>query len=176
MQLKSSASELLFEDNGAYYYGDQWKEAGGGGVECNEASMLAVARKLDSQGLLSKVGIWQLDDWWYLGHPAVYVHCVENWTLVPPAFNGSLGQFSQRLGKPLLLYVPFFCRENVYMERFQFLQGSHGATEFTVPHPDQALAFYRELFAYGVRNGRSTSAFLEAHPRYADLRARLPEL
>ena len=62
-------------DNGAYYYGDAWGQAGGGGPDCNETSMLQVAQGLDHQGLLDSVGMWQLDDWWYPGHPAVYVHC-----------------------------------------------------------------------------------------------------
>lgn len=141
------------EDNGAYYYGDQWKEAGGGGAECNEASMLEVARALENKDLLRAVQIWQLDDWWYPGHPAVYVHCVDNWTLVPPAFNRSLGQLSEALGKPWLLYVPFLCASNVYREDFRFVPGSHGTTEFAVPDPDFALAFYRMLFDYGIANG-----------------------
>lgn len=142
-------------DNGAYYYGDQWKEAGGGGSECNETSMTRVAQALQRQDLLKAVRIWQLDDWWYPGHPAVWVYCVENWTLIPPAFNKSLKELSAVLGKPWLLYVPFFCPSNIYMKQFKFLHGSHGATAFTVPYPDDALAFYRMLFDYGMANGMS---------------------
>ena len=44
---------------GAYYYGDEWKEAGGGGAPCNESSMLQVADDLDSQHLLSAVRLWR---------------------------------------------------------------------------------------------------------------------
>lgn len=140
-------------DNGAYYYGDQWHEAGGGGQTCNEASMIEVARGLERENLLDAVRIWQLDDWWYPGHKAVFVHCVQNWTLVPPAFNRSLAELSRTVGKPLLLYVPFFCPENVYTQQFKFLQGSHGITQFAVPEPNNALAFYRMLFDYGMKNG-----------------------
>eukprot|EP00435_Cladocopium_sp_Y103_P075365 s16_g56.t2 len=110
---------------------------------------------LQQQDLLKAVRIWQLDDWWYPGHPAVWVYCVENWTLIPPAFNKSLAELSAALGKPWLLYVPFFCPSNVYMKHFKFLEGSHGATAFTVPEPDDALAFYRVLFDYGMANGMS---------------------
>eukprot|EP00913_Durusdinium_trenchii_P032634 g30546.t1 len=145
--------KLYAEDNGAYYYGDQWHEAGGGGQTCNEASMIEVARGLERENLLDAVRIWQLDDWWYPGHKAVFVHCVQNWTLVPPAFNRSLAELSRTVGKPLLLYVPFFCPENVYTQQFKFLQGSHGITQFAVPEPNNALAFYRMLFDYGMKNG-----------------------
>lgn len=51
-------------DNGAYYYGDQWGQAGGGGDPCNETSMMDVAQGLEEQHLLDAVQIWQLDDWW----------------------------------------------------------------------------------------------------------------
>jgi len=51
-------------DNGAYYYGDAWGEAGGGGTPCNETSMVAVADGLEAKGLLDAVKVWQLDDWW----------------------------------------------------------------------------------------------------------------
>ena len=142
----------MFQDNGAYYYGDRWKEAGGGGSECNETSMAQVAKALEEQELLTAVHSWQLDDWWYPGHPAVWVHCIENWTLVPPAFNRSLAQLSAAIGKPWLLYVPFFCPSNVY-KQFKFLEASYGKTAFAVPHPENALAFYRMLFDYGIANG-----------------------
>ena len=56
-----------FTDNGAYYYGDAWHEAGGGGDPCNETSMIAVADGLEAQGLLDATQTWQLDDWWYPG-------------------------------------------------------------------------------------------------------------
>ncbi|CAJ1359089.1 unnamed protein product [Effrenium voratum] len=138
-------------DNGAYYYGDAWGQAGGGGPDCNETSMLQVAQGLDHQGLLDSVGMWQLDDWWYPGHPAVYVHCVSNWTLSPPAFNRSLRELSEAIGKPWLLYVPFFCPSNVYRD-FRFVRGSSGPTEFAQPHPDDALEFYQMLFDEGLRN------------------------
>lgn len=50
-------------DNGAYYYGDAWNEAGGGGAPCNETSMVAVADGLKADGILDAVKVWQLDDW-----------------------------------------------------------------------------------------------------------------
>lgn len=53
------------------------------------------------------------------------------------------------LGVPWLLYVPFFCRENVFSDLFRFVNGSAGDTAFAQPHPDDALDFYRMLFDYG---------------------------
>lgn len=50
-------------DNGAYYYGDAWGVAGGGGNVANQSSMLAVAAGLKEQDTLRAVRIWQLDDW-----------------------------------------------------------------------------------------------------------------
>ncbi|CAE7252706.1 Cbr3, partial [Symbiodinium natans] len=140
-------------DNGAYYYGDQWHESGGGGETCGEASMKQVAHGLAGLDLLQAVHVWQLDDWWYPGHPAVYVHCVREWVLGQAGFHSSLGDLQKALGKPWLLYVPFFCRENAYTEHFRFINGSHGSTEFALPHPDEALAFYRMLFDFGRANG-----------------------
>mmetsp|Transcript_86928 Transcript_86928/g.246464 ORF Transcript_86928/g.246464 Transcript_86928/m.246464 type:complete len:826 (+) Transcript_86928:58-2535(+) len=142
-----------FTDNGAYYYGDAWGDSGGGGGTCNETSMLEVAEGLRKQDLLRAVRTWQLDDWWYPGHRAVYVHCVRNWTLTGPAFRRDLASLSTALETPWLLYVPFFCAENAYSGQFRFVTGSSGATEFAEPHPDDALKFYRMLFDYGVRNG-----------------------
>lgn len=141
-------------DNGAYYYGDQWGEAGGGGETCSESAMRSVAAGLEQQGLLDAIGIWQLDDWWYPGHPAVWVHCVKNWTLVPPAFNHSLRVLGAALGKPWLLYVPFFCAENDYSTSgVRFVTSNPGPGQFAEPHPDDALPFYRALFDYGLQNG-----------------------
>ena len=45
----------------------------------------------------------ELDDWWYPGQLAVYVHCIRNWTLGHPAFSRSLGQLSQAVRTPWLL-------------------------------------------------------------------------
>ena len=76
---------------------------------------------------------------------------VSNWTLSPPAFNRSLRELSEAIGKPWLLYVPFFCPSNVYRD-FRFVRGSSGPTEFAQPHPDDALEFYQMLFDEGLRN------------------------
>jgi hypothetical protein len=46
--------------SGAYYYGDAWDVAGGGGPVANESSMLAVAAGLKEQDILKAVRIWQL--------------------------------------------------------------------------------------------------------------------
>eukprot|EP01065_Artemidia_motanka_P035546 TRINITY_DN43453_c0_g1_i1.p1 TRINITY_DN43453_c0_g1~~TRINITY_DN43453_c0_g1_i1.p1 ORF type:complete len:791 (+),score=261.97 TRINITY_DN43453_c0_g1_i1:49-2421(+) len=138
-------------DNGAYYYGDVWGEAGGGGAHCNEGSMVAVAEGLRKQDI--PIHIWQLDDWWYPGRKSVFVHCVQNWTLGHPAFSSDLKQLSKKVGAPWLLYVPFLCRDNVWSAKYRFVNGSDEKAPFAEPHPDDALAFYRELFDYGVASG-----------------------
>ena len=148
----------FWTDNGAYYYGDAWQEAGGGGAVVNESAMLAVAKGLEADGLLSAVRTWQLDDWWYPGPPSVYVHCVQNWTLQPPAFTSTLGELSAAVKTPWLLYVPFFCGDenggNVYEKHgFKFVQGVKDAAQFAEPHPDDSERFYDYLFEYGVANG-----------------------
>lgn len=140
-------------DNGAYYYGDQWNQAGGGGDVCNETAMVAVADGLKQQDLLDAVHIWQLDDWWYPGHPSIWVHCVENWTLSKPFFQDNLSDLQKKLQTPWLLYIPFWCAENIYSTKYKFIQGSSGETQFSVPHPDDALDFYRMVFDYGVSHG-----------------------
>lgn len=71
------------------------------------------------------------------------MHCVQNWTLGQQAFPHNLGQLSRMLKTPWLLYVPFFCRENVYSDQFRFVNGSSGQQAFAEPHPDDALRFYR---------------------------------
>lgn len=145
-------------DNGAYYYGDAWKAAGGGGPVANETSMLAVAAGLEANKLLKATKIWQLDDWWYLGPQSVYVHCVANWTFGPHGFHSTLADLSKAVHTPWLLYVPFFCGEqaggNVYEKQgFKFVQGVPGVAQFSEPHPDNAEAFYDMLFEYGVASG-----------------------
>jgi hypothetical protein len=140
----------------AYYYGDAWQEAGGGGAVVNESAVRQVAEDLEIAGLYPK--IMQLDDWWYPGPQSVYVHCVSNWTLTPPAFNLTLGELSQAIKTPFLLYVPFFCGEenggNVYQRNgFRFVQGVGGRAQFAEPHPDDSERFYNMLFTYGVANG-----------------------
>ena len=121
----------------------------------NESSMIAVADGLAQQKLLSSVKIWQLDDWWYPGEKSIYVHCVRNWTLGQPAFSRSLGALSKRVQTPWLLYVPFFCPENVYTSKYKFVHGAPSMPGFAEPDPadGNALAFYRELFDYGIANG-----------------------
>ena len=42
-------------------------------------------------------------------------------------------------------YVPFFCKDNAYAGQYRFIKGSRGATEFAIPHPDDAPAFYQKL-------------------------------
>lgn len=144
-----------FTDNGAFYYGDAWGEAGGGGAVCNEDALTAVAAGLKAQAL--PVRAYQPDDWWYPGGQAVYVHCIRNWTLGRPAFSvPSLGALSARLGAPLLLYAPFFCAKrtggNVYTE-FRMVESIDGPSQFAQPHPADAERFYSALFECGAANG-----------------------
>ncbi|CAE7030117.1 unnamed protein product [Symbiodinium sp. KB8] len=42
------------------------------------SEVTAVAHGLAESKLLEAVHIWQLDDWWYPGHAAVYVHCARS--------------------------------------------------------------------------------------------------
>lgn len=65
--------------------------------------MEAVADGLEAKGLLESVKVWQLDDWWYPGPRAVWVHCVHNWTLAKPAFDHDLAWLSKRVKTPWLL-------------------------------------------------------------------------
>ena len=53
---------------------------------------------------------------------------------------------SESLGKPWLLYVPFWCPENVYSSQFRWLRSYNPEFPqyvFAEPHPDDAEAFYR---------------------------------
>ena len=49
-------------DNGAYYSGGNWGEAGGGGAVVNEGAFRAVSAGLADLGIDEAVRIWQLDD------------------------------------------------------------------------------------------------------------------
>ena len=144
-------------DNGAYYSGGAWNESGGGGAVVNEAAFKAVADGLKKKDLLSAVKIWQLDDWWYhTGRGGVYSACVKNWTLPPATFPSGLKNLSVALETPWLLYVPYWCPVNVYSDRFRWVQSYNPDFPdlvFAEPHPDDSLAFYRELFDYGMKNG-----------------------
>ena len=52
-------------DNGAYYSGGNWREAGGGGVHVNETAFREVSAGLQELGIDDAVRIWQLDDCMY---------------------------------------------------------------------------------------------------------------
>ena len=145
-------------DNGAYYSGGAWaNESGGGGKVVNEAAFRAVAEGLKAQDLPIK--IWQLDDWWYPTDPTdhgIYSNCIANWTLLPSTFPSGLKGLSQAIRTPWLLYVPFWCPNNVYADKFRFLESwnpDHPELIFAEPHPDDSLAFYREIFDYGLSVG-----------------------
>lgn len=143
-------------DNGAYYSGGAWGEAGGGGDPVNETAFRAVAAGLKEQELFGAVHIWQLDDWWYHGRASVYSDCVLNWSLPTATFPSGLKKLSADLGKPWLLYVPFWCPENVHADDFRWIHSSnpgHPELVFAEPHPDDAVRFYRYLFDYGIANG-----------------------
>ena len=49
----------------------------------------------------------------------------------------------------------FFCPENVYTSKYKFVHGAPSMPGFAEPDPadGNALAFYRELFDYGIANG-----------------------
>ena len=141
---------------GAYYSGGAWAEAGGGGDEVNEAAFKAVAAGLQEQDLWKAVRTWQLDDWWYYGRGAIYSDCVTNWSLPPRTFPSGLKGLSASLGKPWLLYVPFWCPENVYADQFRWLHSynpDHPELKFATVHPDDSASFFDMLFSYGVDNG-----------------------
>ena len=144
-------------DNGAYYSGGNWGEAGGGGKAVNESAFRAVAAGLKEQSLDAAVRIWQLDDWWY--HKAtggVYSSCVFNWSLPSTTFPSGLRGLSSALRTPWLLYVPFWCPRNVYEQSFRWIHSynpQHPELIFAQPHPDDSARFYSMLFDYGVGNG-----------------------
>ena len=86
----------------------------------------------------------------------VYSACVKNWTLPAKTFPSGLKGLSTTLETPWLLYVPYWCPDNVWSDRFRWLQSYNPAMPqliFSEPHPDDALEFYRMLFDYGIRNG-----------------------
>jgi hypothetical protein len=63
---------------------------------------------------------------------------------------------SKALDTPWLLYVPFWCPDNQWSDQFRFLESYNPAMPhliFAEPHPDDALAFYRALFDYGIGQG-----------------------
>ena len=86
----------------------------------------------------------------------VYSACVKNWSLPAKTFPSGLKELSTALETPWLLYVPFWCPDNVFSDQFRWLESYNPAMPhliFAEPHPDDALAFYRMLFDYGKRNG-----------------------
>ena len=55
-----------------------------------------------------------------------------------------------------LLYVPFWCPENVHKDDYRWIHSSnpgHPELVFAEPHPDDSEKFYRYLFGYGIDNG-----------------------
>lgn len=152
-------------DNGAYYSGGAWannshnSDENGGGDPVNETAFKAVAAGLKAQGLLDAVKVWQLDDWWYessVPQGGVYSACVKNWSLPERTFPSGLKKLSEALETPWLLYVPFWCPENVYSDQFRWVESYNPdfpALIFAEPHPDDSLRFYRMLFDYGMSVG-----------------------
>ena len=60
------------------------------------------------------------------------------------------------LGKPWLLYVPFWCPENVLSDQFRWIHSANPGNPqlvFAEPHPDDAARFYHYLLSYGKRVG-----------------------
>ena len=81
---------------------------------------------------------------------------MSNWSLPQRTFPSGLGGLSAALGKPWLLYIPFWCPKNVYSDHFRWVHSvnpHHPELVFAEPHPDDAAAFYGMLFDYGRRNG-----------------------
>lgn len=87
----------------------------------------------------------------------VYSACVRNWSLHENTFPSGLKQLSEALTVKWLLYVPFWCPDNVYSDQFRWLTSyqneSNAHLRFSEPHPDDALRFYRMLFDYGAEHG-----------------------
>eukprot|EP00041_Stephanoeca_diplocostata_P024395 m.617139 g.617139 ORF g.617139 m.617139 type:complete len:972 (-) comp22517_c4_seq1:103-3018(-) len=137
-----------FTDNGAYYYGDHYQHDL---TCCNESILSATAKDLHQADV--PIRYWQMDDWWYPGDPKVWVNCVEEWKLIEQYFPSGLAGLNKELGVPFLLYVPFFCVENAYTDRFKFVTSVNGSKQFSEPHPDNAREFYDMLFTYGQQNG-----------------------
>ena len=79
-----------------------------------------------------------------------------NWSLPDATFPSGLKGLGAALGKPWLLYVPFWCPKNIYADQFRWVHSEnpdHPELVFAEPHPDDAAAFYGMLFDYGLRNG-----------------------
>jgi hypothetical protein len=144
----------------------------------NEVAFKAVAVGLEEQELWQAVKIFQLDDWymllartrryntrtnqpaqlcrWYGGRGSIYSNCVNEWSLPARTFPSGLKNLSAALGTPWLLYVPFWCPENTYKDKFRWLHSynpDHPELVIAEPHPDDSLAFYRMLFDKGTKNG-----------------------
>ena len=74
-----------------------------------EEVAVAVKQSLDTQKI--PIHYWQWDDWWYPGH-AVYVYCVEDWSMLPGQFPSGLAGMYEKLAVPFLYYMPYWCMDN----------------------------------------------------------------
>ena len=79
----------------------------------------------------------------------MYSSCVYNWSLPQTTFPSGLSGLSRALGKPWLLYIPFWCPKNIYADKYKWIRSSnpnHPELVFAQPHPDDAAGFYGMLF------------------------------
>ena len=136
-------------DNGAVYYGDAWKHdlaVMAAPHATMEAAAVAVAAALRRDGVA--LAYWQWDDWWYPGE-AVYVDCVDAWTMLPAAFpSGGLADMRRRLGVPFLLYMPYVCRNASGFANWTFLTPDDCGwdCEGTLVDARESEAFHGALF------------------------------
>jgi hypothetical protein len=129
------AALAYWTDNGAAYHVNSWRgdnesracldpATGAAAPRCLETLLPAVKADLDAAGVA--VRQLQLDSWYYDGHPASgHVYCVRNWTKAKPQLfpSGTVERVVREMKVSSMLYLPFFCEDNVYRE-FRFIRGS----------------------------------------------------
>ena len=127
----------MWTDNGAFFHANSWANdnetrvcvdaaTGQRETRCLETILPAVKAMLTAQHV--PVRQLQLDSWYYVGEVASgHVYCVRNWTAAKRSLfpSGTIERVVAAMNiSSTVLYLPFFCEENVYTDRFRFIKGS----------------------------------------------------